>query len=837
VFNGILRLVWTYLYRCHEPGTTVTAKMENLLKHFFPLNRHTIVPHDERIEPLIYLVHFILTRNFDYGSEVCLELLQEKLVSSTQPGSSGPFLAPERMTVAVQAILLSIKLLEQEEPTPSWPSTSDFTTIPDSQDYPSSSNILPTELLRPNWTEFLDRCSAAICTVAVLCYHSVGRMSVLDDQWSTARLNPSYEETHTYVIRHHAEGSMAYPMNCIPQVNVLQLCYQSWPRCLHNSLPLDDALEMLVRGVTHVEPAIGKAAITALARFTADFEHNCALLSRLVSMMFSPQSINSEGSGLRLMVESSQLTELWSSAVDKWTEHIKQRRNDSFTETELESMSSKMDEIEAASLFMLCMVRRDVCKAGSKTLRLLHAIRDHLPLLSVSDTVETGSHAGATTTTLLDTLPPSLFDGSEDILSDTELDYLRKWKVAEKQSNLLDIAESSDVGDRTLWWKHVYPAVIQILVEKRSNSLSVLREKLVSAVSRYHPFVVQFSGVGTRGVPPRSASIGNRESSKLLMDKELAVVQWHAWAKILCITAEVPEARQGQSLPVRDHARGRSELNIEREGFVSSRDMFKYLSPFLDSDHKIFREAAVSCICSLPVYGYSQLLEDLSILASRQLYDDLRTKNSSLPNIGRARRQERFYTAVARIYYLTAQNMPRQRSSGKQTALTHILKYIRNMQTFLSSHENRDQFSLQRLRRYFCGILERFFDGLAVLADTDRFVPPGMYLSLYRLCEEWCQLGKQSEDVMQRLIFMQTACSRSFQDPGGQADSIKKFQIETKALSNAAVGAMASLIVRIDRSTAIPSNKLPLVESIFSSRSLSIWIPDRESYPGTDQTT
>lgn len=90
--------------------------------------------------------------------------------------------------------------------------------------------------------------------------------------------------------------------------------------------------------------------------------------------------------------------------------------------------------------------------------------------------------------------------------------------------------------------------------------------------------------------------------------------------------------------------------------------------------------------------------------------------------------------------------------------------------------------------------MERFFDGLAVLADTDRFVPSGMYLSLYRLCEEWCQLGKQSDDVKQRLIFMQTAASRSITNPAEQADWIQKFQVETKSLSNAAVGAMASLI-------------------------------------------
>ena len=68
--NGILRLVWTYLYRCHESASTATTKMQSLMKHFFPANRLTVFPQEDRIELLAYIVHFILSRHFDYGSEL-----------------------------------------------------------------------------------------------------------------------------------------------------------------------------------------------------------------------------------------------------------------------------------------------------------------------------------------------------------------------------------------------------------------------------------------------------------------------------------------------------------------------------------------------------------------------------------------------------------------------------------------------------------------------------------------------------------------------------------------------------------------------------------------------
>ncbi len=106
--------------------------------------------------------------------------------------------------------------------------------------------------------------------------------------------------------------------------------------------------------------------------------------------------------------------------------------------------------------------------------------------------------------------------------------------------------------------------------------------------------------------------------------------------------------------------------------------------------------------------------------------------------------------------------------------------------------------------------MERFFDSLASLNDSDRFIPLGMHLSLYRMCEEWCQFGKQSENVKKRLIVMQTAAARSFQDAVGQAEIIKRFQTETKELSNAAVGAMASLIVSVDKLYSLTITDIPV---------------------------
>ena len=91
--------------------------------------------------------------------------------------------------------------------------------------------------------------------------------------------------------------------------------------------------------------------------------------------------------------------------------------------------------------------------------------------------------------------------------------------------------------------------------------------------------------------------------------------------------------------------------------------------------------------------------------------------------------------------------------------------------------------------------MERLFDGLSALDGSERFIPGNMHLALYRLCEEWCSLGPQSDASKQRLIAMQRAVvTEASQSEASTA--LDGFKRETQLLSHAAVGALASLCVR-----------------------------------------
>ena len=683
--NGMMRLIWTYLYRCQESASTTASKLDSLLKHFFPANRLTVFPQDDHLEPLIFIIHFILSRHFEYGRDLCLDLIQEPTVRASQSTNIPNLMAPERMAISVQATLLSLCAIERGELTPMWPSSNDFAVVSSWDDYPSSSDFLPPALIsKPGMHDFFDRCGSTLTAITISCANAVGQMSIFDNQWSAARLNPSYEETNSLITRHHAEGSVAYPNYLVPQINLLQTCFLSWPRCLHSTLPRDDAIDMLIRGVIHVEPQIGDVASATLKRFMADPQCASAVLLRYTTFLFDPGYVSREGSGVRLAVESSRLLNLWVSLMDGWIHGITQRSRSSLLDEEESWIAPRINDIEAGALFLLSHDTWSIHAVGVKVIRMLGILIDYLyPSLPSTDPLTRAIR-------IVDLLhgkelSKSYLNGYDELLDKPELDRLGQWRQSTWVDIPLRLADSDNERDRKLW-RYVFPAFMQSCMDHPINVLATCKSTLVAAASRYHPLISHIAGLSTRvpaGLPIRTPTLQAKDGHTLVRENKQLVDQWHLWMKILCCTASLTVTHVG-----RDHSRVPSDANFERERMTTTRGLFRYLLPFLDSEYAPFREAAVVCISCFPPGAYPQLLEDLN-LASKQFYDDPRSKVAgtpgSSPGIGRTQRQERLHSAVARAYYLTAPLLQYQRSAAKQAALPHVLKFVHTTQILLSS--------------------------------------------------------------------------------------------------------------------------------------------------------
>ncbi|KAJ3788761.1 cell morphogenesis N-terminal-domain-containing protein [Lentinula aff. detonsa] len=813
ILNGMMRLIWTYIYRCQESPSTATTKLENLLKHFFPSNRTTIYPNEDHLEPFVYMIHFVLSRHFEFGRDLCLELIQESSINQTKGGSLAHVFASERTSIAVQAILMSLHGIERDSPTPSWPSTVDFFEPSCWSDYPSSSDVLPASILsRPGMQEFFDRCGSVLAIIASTCGNGVGQMSMFDEQWSWIRLNPSYEESHNYVRRKRSEvGNVGYPISLVPQVSLLQTCFMSWPRFLHPSLPVTEAIDMLLRGVVHVEPSVGEVACEALKRFLSDPSHSLSVVTQFTQFLFNPSRLLQEGYGTRMLFESQQLLNLWVDAVESWTARLTHHSPHELAQEE-DMITPRCLEIEAGAMFLLSHELLRIRLAGVKVVRILGTLMYHL---SPEPSSPTEAAPASSFVALLHGrgghTPP--LDGFDELLDKTELPRLQYWRDSKESQIELLIAASNEEKDRKIW-HHVFPKFIQACMHIHAQNLVMFRDVLVAAGTRYHTIMTQLAGLSSKLSASRSPM--GYDGPRMVEENMRLIEQWHMWVKILCATATSPEvARPVLTQLAREHSRVPSDTSFERERLNTSRGLFRYLTPFLDSEYAPFCDAAVLCISSFPPDAYPQLLEDLSLLAGRQFYDDPRTKmglslstppdgllstrqphddtrsKASTIAVERIRRQERLHSAVAKIYYLTAHFLQYQRSAGRQAALANVLKFVRNTQTFLTSPDMRENFTLQRLRRYFCGTVERLFEGLATLEGADRFIPANMHLTLYRLCEEWCHFGPQPEHVKQRLLFMKAAASSV--SPNGATSAVEQFQEETLMLSFASVGPLSIL--------------------------------------------
>lgn len=834
--NGLIRIVWTYLYRCQEAVSTTRIKLENLLKHFFPPNRNMVISSDDRLEPLTYIIHFILSRHPEFGRELCLELLQESTINNLHQkgGHLGSILAPERISIVINAVLLSLHNTERDVAMPSWPISSDFSIFPGEEDYSSSSDYIPPSILKPGLQDFLDRCGLILATLTVYCGKSVGSMSVFDDQWSQAKLNSQIDESNNYVVRRHPDGiSVAYPSNCMQQISILNSAFHAWPRLLHSSLQFADVVDLLLCGVTHVEPALSESASASLKRFMADDDKALEVISRFNYFLFSSNNVCHD-SGIKLHVEYSPLLSLWHDIIEDWLQQIIHRGIDTLPHNE--QIFSRCLEIEAASLFLLSHVHDAIHSIGCKVVRLLGSLASHLTLSPATRPLY-----------IIERLlgkdePKTYLSGYDNLLEKSEQSRLEYWRNFQGDDVFLCILGSSNDKDRKIW-RYIYPTFLQSCIKHSGPTLGFLREVIIATVSRYHPFMSHLAGLSSR-LPPGFAPRNERDGFKLIVDNKPLIDQWHMWIKILCATAVPPDSSRPALTSIgREHSRAPSDVSFERERYLTTRGLFRHLTPFLDSEYTIFREAAVLCISSFQAHAYPYLLEDLNLLAGRQFYDDSRSKfvmnpafeqnvsmlgsrqlheesrarSGSSSLLGdRTRRQERLHSAVARIYLITAHLLEEQRSSARPAALSNILKFVRSTQTFLTGPDMRENHNFNRLRRYFCGIVERLFEGLANLKDSERFIPWNTHLTLYRLCEDWCHIGPMTTSAKELEAKMRRAIEAS--DTRDSKNNLQRFRHESALLSHASVAALTSLCV--SRSIELDGNASYL--NLFSKKLSSL---------------
>ncbi|KAG8758091.1 Cell morphogenesis protein PAG1, partial [Ceratobasidium sp. 428] len=808
--NGIVRIVWTYLYRCNEPSATATSKLDTVLKHLFPPKGQAIFPPDEPLECHEYILHFILSRHVEYGRDLIMEFLQEsEVLGNGTLDMSVPF----RPIIALRAVLFTLTAM-QKDTKPVWPSNTDFTTYDTGEDYTFDATFLPeTFFSKPGVTEFFERCGPVVGKLAMSCALAVGHLTLSDERF--LRTNISYEEGEHLVLKRRGDLTVAYPRHLDPQVYFLMVCFESWPRCLHSTIALTDVLDLLVKSINHVDANLAEAAAAALRRMAADPKHVKAAVWRCTRYLFSPtvQTGVRDTSALRIVSEQELVVPLWVELVEAWAERIEKPATDADDSVDLAKVDSARlaEDIEGGALYLLSSVSQLLRSMAVKILLLCVTLvpgARKMGSLGSPAQPSPGVQELRVADILLGKGPSivAIFEQREHAPPERYRRKFSHWQQSKDINCLLRLAQSKEEED-TRVWSYIFPAITQECMQRCPHALDYARLAWNSWIVRFHPVMSTIAGISSKVAVAAPLARPSRQGSGASEDVEdrrdghgLSVEQWRFWIISLCSCASPSDARP---VPSREHARVPSDPASQRERLTTARGLFRLIIPFLSSDQTRFRDAVTTALGSVHLSAFRTVLEDLQSI-TRHIYDEFRSTavNRSSQMARRARSQDRLYVAVAQVHQLTAHFIRDPKSLSDQGALHFMLQFVRETKTFLSHSDIKQDCDSHRLRRLFCGVVENLFDALSNRKDIDRFMWPHARLELFHLCQDWCTYGPASGPVRHRHADMRATAVRY--------GSSALYDSECEQMVDAVPAAMAALCAGaffyVDKSNRSPGN-------------------------------
>ncbi|RYP37218.1 hypothetical protein DL767_003037 [Monosporascus sp. MG133] len=189
-------------------------------------------------------------------------------------------------------------------------------------------------------------------------------------------------------------------------------------------------------------------------------------------------------------------------------------------------------------------------------------------------------------------------------------------------------------------------------------------------------------------------------------------------------------------------------------------EQFKLFLTFVSS----VREAVVSALGSININIYRALLEELQGQGAR-CNDEAR---------------------------LTSHFLKEPEIYRDEWILSHLCGYTKDLKLFLMDGEVQMDWEFQKLRRYYCGLMEELFEGINRSDDPSRWMTFESRKSSFTLMEDWCGFSPNQPQIRQREDTMRQSLIDQ-QSLGERGTVTAAMEIEKRNLRTAALSAMAAL--------------------------------------------
>lgn len=518
------RLLWVYLFRCHE-GTNPTAKrLDAFFALWFPPNRTGVMLGDTRLDAHVAMVHYTLFRQFEYAKALVLDLLRQPVLDDPHIVHQAELLAPTRMAIAIRAVARTLTCyLTGEPPAFALDSPPDQHADPP----PDAAPAFPRAEMATTYARFAE----LIGRIALICDYQVKDVNVLDERVPIARgssvplIDRVPIDRDVFVPRAHAAGAftVAVAREQLPFLDLLRTCFDAWPLCAPASLSPQTLHTLLFRALYSAEPAVHRAATRTLVRFARQALGAHGIIAAYIRWAFQQDGFMWElvAHAALLLPKMAQTVAVFTELLDVWWAQLR-------THTDPDAPHT-IDEIEACALYLLAAPWAPLRSHALTVLRLVALISALVlgPAKRAAAFLELPARACA----LIDPSAPA-----------AQRTAASKWLApdtpADDAPRLLHLAEAPDAPAELLWLDAL-PRMLQAYQHEPRGEI---------VVTRVHTHIAS-----------RVRGLDGARSAPLVRDV------WLAYTRVLCATAPenahtalqllVPHLRADDA-PLRESAAG-----------------------------------------------------------------------------------------------------------------------------------------------------------------------------------------------------------------------------------------------------------------------------------------
>ncbi|KAG5437458.1 hypothetical protein PCANB_000886 [Pneumocystis canis] len=797
----ITRMTWVYMFRYSESLNTTIKKLDNLTLMLFSLGKRFSGFSNSFILTLVTFIRFIGSRYPDY----CLKDIIFPLVGADISKFSQDFLvddlSPERNIIAMKAVMAIVYDLLNPASRPSFPVI--IKEIPEYSDDQLNSlfDVINKSVIKSYYESFC----RMVFKIVYICDQNYGCQIEEKDSLLLKIFIPS---NNVFQLSGNSKDNKIY-------YELLVVGFEVIPKCLSEEISHVKVIDMICRNLLHSDLAVSKAAKNALESIAKQNKAQIVLTVVLKFIMKYDELFLKEYNILldtnqNIFICTESILQLLVNLLKIWIKQIEDKvekrksvlscldnvNNDIDSEKGLDmtSILILIEEIESNGLFFVCSQSRIIRCYALEILRLVVKVDEAVVKYSRNSSKNFCSSVSCESEKSIYSRIMDIFcrDGIRLLSFPAEslsaVEYNRLQRICADRCNdiLIKISESDDTIDTAIWFR-VFPKFIKLCFEKFPVNVIFCRNIVCLRLMRMQKFIIK----ATETLKKNNLSdILTKYSNKHSTFSDIVVEQWKLYLIVACSTLTL--ADDGVLKCIQKYKQEKDIMNIFFEKTVSAHSVFQEVLPLFRIDCAIIKDAIISALECINVDVYRILLEDLQLVLKKSAENS----HFSHSQISEKNSQNTLYdllTEITHVLQLTSHFLVKEDIIQDEWILNTLVFYIKDIKIFISELSIQKEWEYQKLKRYFCGLLENVYEGVSRTSDPLRWISFDDRVSYFCMIQEWCGYNsyetftQKHEERIKQLVLDQ------YKDIRDCNPIIASLEIEKKNLEIAALNCMASL--------------------------------------------